>query len=619
MLAYLASKQQFLQDAPIIEDKVAEKVKELLNLTVGRSEFEAWRNSLGNAMYHVMNDPGIPGDATVAIEYRLNGRRFRIDFLIQGEGPDGRGSLVIVELKQWSEVEYSALADHVRTFVGGAKRDERHPSYQAWSYASHLSQFNEYVYENGFAVESCAYLHNCVSDIVLRDSRFEHLTHRAPIFKKGEFDELRSFVKQRIVRGSSADVMRKIDASPMRPSNQLAESIGRMLRGNEEFVLLDEQKTVMETIVNASTRGMVEGKQVLVVKGGPGTGKSVIAMNALSRLSALRMNARYVTPNAAPRAVFEEKLKGAIPGGDIRQLFSGSASYTGVGRDSYDVLLVDEAHRLKLRSQYAKGGVNQIKEIIEAARTTVFFIDEAQKVTWLDIGEIAAIEEFAAELGAEVDHLELSSQFRCGGSDDYMAWIDGSLGVAPRTDSYFSTSRFDFRVFDDPSELFGAIKMRNKINGKSRLVAGYCWDWVSRKGSGELDIVFPEYRFEADWNLQTHGSAWIVKDESIDEVGCIHTCQGLELDYVGVIVGADLVFRNGRIETDPSARAKTDKSLHGYKKALKERPDEARRKADRIIRNTYRTLLTRGMKGCFVYFSDPALAQHFRELVDEID
>ncbi|NDA79168.1 MAG: DUF2075 domain-containing protein [Actinobacteria bacterium] len=172
---------------------------------------------------------------------------------------------------------------------------------------------------------------------------------------------------------------------------------------------------------------------------------------------------------------------------------------------------------------------------------------------------------------------------------------------------------------DATPELFEAIKSRNRINGKSRLVAGYCWDWVSRKGSGEPDIVFPEYRFEADWNLQTHGSAWIVKDESIDEVGCIHTCQGLELDYVGVIVGADLVFRNGRIESDPSARAKTDKSLHGYKKALKERPDEARLKADRIIRNTYRTLLTRGMKGCFVYFADSALAQHFRELVVEID
>jgi len=388
-----------------------------------------------------------------------------------------------------------------------------------------------------------------------------------------------------------------------------------MLKGYDEFVLLDEQKTVMETIINTATRGMVDGKQVLVVKGGPGTGKSVIALNALSKLSALRMNVRYVTPNAAPRAVFEEKLKGAIPNGDVRQLFSGSASYTGVDRDSYDVLLVDEAHRLKLRSQYAKGGVNQIKEIVDAARTVIFFIDEAQKVTWLDIGEIAAIEEFASEAGADVDHLELSSQFRCGGSDDYMAWIDGTLGVAPETESYFSTSRFDFRVFDDPSELFEAIKLRNSENGKSRMVAGYCWDWVSRKNPGEPDIVFPEFEFEADWNLQNHGSAWIVKDESISEIGCIHTCQGLELDYVGVIVGPDMVFRSGRIETDPSARAKTDKSLHGFKKALKENPAEATRRADLIIRNTYRTLMTRGMKGCFVYFADKALSDRFQELL----
>lgn len=613
MLAYLASKQQFLDDAPNIEDKVAAKVKESLNLTVGPNEFASWRNSLGNAMYHVMNDPGIPGDATVAIEYRLNGRRFRIDFLIQGEGPDGRGTLVIIELKQWSEVELSELIDHVKTFVGGAKRDERHPSYQAWSYASHLSQFNEFIYENDFVVDSCAYLHNCESDAVLRDPRFEDLTRRSPVFKKGEWMQLRTFVKERITQGSKTDVMRSIDASPMRPSNQLAESIGRMLKGNEEFVLLDEQKTVMETIVIAATRGMVDGKQVLVVKGGPGTGKSVIALNALSKLSALRMNVRYVTPNAAPRAVFEEKLKGAIPGGDVRQLFSGSASYTGVGRDSYDVLLVDEAHRLKLRSQYAKGGVNQIKEIIDAARTVVFFIDEAQKVTWLDIGEITAIEEFASEAGADVDHLELSSQFRCGGSDDYMAWIDGTLGVGPTTESYFSTSRFDFRVFDDPSKLFEAIRRRNAENGKSRMVAGYCWDWISRKRPGEPDIVFPEFEFEADWNLQTHGSAWIIKDESISEVGCIHTCQGLELDYVGVIVGPDMVFRSGRIETDPSARATTDKSLHGFKKALKENPEEATRRADLIIRNTYRTLMTRGMKGCFVYFTDESLSAHFQE------
>ena len=143
MLAYLATKDQFLRDAPTIEDIVEEAVRSRLGIRVGPNEKTAWRNSLGNAMSHFARDPRIPAEAGVAIEYRLNGRRFRIDFMVSGEGSDGRESLVIIELKQWSGMQKSVLRDHVRTFVGGAVRDERHPSYQAWSYARHLSSYNE--------------------------------------------------------------------------------------------------------------------------------------------------------------------------------------------------------------------------------------------------------------------------------------------------------------------------------------------------------------------------------------------------------------------------------------------------------------------------------------------
>jgi len=419
-------------------------------------------------------------------------------------------------------------------------------------------------------------------------------------------------IKKEIVSGSNEEALRRIDSSPMRPSRQLAEVVGNMLQGNEEFVLLDDQKTVLEKIVNASTKSQVETKQVLIIKGGPGTGKSVIAINALARLSALRLNARYITPNAAPRAVFEAKLKGSMPTVEIHELFSGSAAYAGIKKDSYDVLIVDEAHRLKLRSQYTKGGVNQIKEIIDSARTSVFFIDEAQKVTWKDIGEIAAIEEFAMNVGADVEHLELSSQFRCNGSDDYMAWIDDVLGVRVDDESYFSPEKFDFRVLDSPTELLNLIKEKNSVNNRSRVVAGYCWDWVSKKDRNKYDITFPKFGFQAEWNLESQGGEWIIKEGSIEQVGCIHTSQGLELDYVGVIVGPDLTISGHELVTDPSARAKTDRSLHGYKKEFKVNPEEATRKADELIRNTYRTLMSRGMKGCYVYFTDPVTADYFK-------
>ena len=615
MLAYLASKEQFLKDAPTIEDIVKVAVKKNLNISVAQPEYNAWRNSLGNAMSHAMNDPGIPDDAVVAVEYRLNGRKFRIDFIIAGFNRAGKESVLIIELKQWTEVNFSELEDHVKTFVGGGLRDERHPSYQAWSYASHLQQFNEYVYTNALEISACAYLHNCEAPAVVNDVRYADKLAKAPVFIKGQLSDLQSLIKAKISQGTGIEMLRRVDASPIRPSKQLADAVGSMLKGNEEFVLLDEQKTVLEKIVNASTKGMVDKKQVLIIKGGPGTGKSVISINALSRLSGLRMNARYITPNAAPRAVFESKLQETIDGVGLQDLFSGSGSYAGIKKDSFDVLIVDEAHRLKLRGQWTKGGVNQIQEIIQAARTSVFFIDEAQKVTWKDIGEISAIERFAVEAGAEIEHLELTSQFRCGGSDDYMVWLDNALGVRIETDSYFSPGKFDFKIVDSPTELHELVKEKNKINNKSRVVAGYCWEWVSRKDKNKSDIKFPEFSFEADWNLTAHGSKWIIHEESVKEVGCIHTCQGLELDYVGVIIGPDLVVAKGELVTDPAARAKIDKSLNGYKKALDIDPISAAEKADEIIRNTYRTLMTRGMKGCYVYFTDGATADYFKRLL----
>ena len=265
MLAYLASKEQFLRDAPTIEDIVAAQVKKHLNLSVGPGEYQAWKNSLGNAMSHVMLDAGIPDDAAVAVEYRLNGRKFRIDFLIAGQDGAGKESIVIVELKQWADIDYSELRNHVRTFVGGGLRDERHPSYQAWSYASHLQMYNEYVYTNQLQVNACAYLHNCMSSEVVGAERYSEELGRAPVFIKGEIEGIRSLIRSKIKTGVDFELLRKIDASPIRPSKQLAEAVGSMLDGIEEFVLLDEQKTVLETIVNTAVKGQVEKKQVIII------------------------------------------------------------------------------------------------------------------------------------------------------------------------------------------------------------------------------------------------------------------------------------------------------------------------------------------------------------------
>ena len=613
MLAYLATKDQFLLDAPNIEDKVKNEVKRKLGHNVGDSEYASWRNSLGNAMYHAMNTSEIPGDAGVAIEYRVNGRAFRIDFMLSGKNPAGGESLVIIELKQWTDIQYSDLTEHVRTFLGGGLRDTPHPSYQAWSYLSHLKMYNEYIYDTGVSVNACAYLHNCEDPTVVKSSRYEERLKEVPVYIKGQSDQLRSLVKANISSGTGTDLLQRIDAAVIRPSQQLADSVGSMLKGHEEFVLLDEQKTVLEKIVNSSNESLTGKKRVLIINGGPGTGKSVISINALARLTSQRLNVKYVTPNAAPRAVFEAKLKKIFGKADIRNLFSGSGSFTETESSSFDTLIVDEAHRLKMKSGMFKNlGENQVKEIIDTAKTSVFFIDEAQKVTWSDVGEISMIEEQAKLAGALVERLELKSQFRCSGSDDYMAWLDETLGVGPGSTHYFSPDKFDFQIFDSPLEMHNKIKEKNKVNNKSRVVAGYCWDWISQKRPDLKDITIDEFGYKATWNLTSDGSEWIISPKSVEEVGCIHTCQGLEVDYIGVIVGRDLVAIDGVLKTDPSARAKTDASLKGYKKELKEDPISAELKADELIRNTYRTLMSRGMKGCYVYFVDEATADYFK-------
>ena len=617
MLAYLATKEQFLLDAHVIEDKVRDAVKENLHIGVSPNEVTSWRNSLGNAMVHVMSSPAIPNDAGVAIEYQINKHKNRIDFVVSGIDKTGNESIVIIELKQWTDVEYSILPEHVKTFVGKKDREVLHPSYQARSYASLLEMYNQYVYETPVQITSCAYLHNCTENDVVNDSRYEEALRNTPVFIHGEKDAVVNMITESISTGGGLDLLRRVDASPTRPSLQLADAISKMLQGKEAFVLIDDQKSVLETIVYSAFKGLEEKKQVVIVNGGPGTGKSVVAINVLSRLMGQRMNARYVTPNAAPRAVFEVRLKDSFKGGQVRELFSGSGSFTGLEQDEFDILIVDEAHRLKLRTQYSKGGDNQIREIIHAARTSVFFIDEAQKVTWKDIGEVSEIEKFARSMDAEVIHLELNSQFRCNGSDGFIEWLEESLGIKEIESPYFSDKDYDFQIFDNPTELYKRIREKNVPDNKSRMLAGYCWNWVSKSDPEKYDIEFPEFNFKAKWNLESRGSAWIIDEESIEDIGCIHTSQGLELDYVGVIIGPDFQVIDGKLVTNPSGRATTDVSLHGYKKESKEDPEAAEKKADLIIRNTYRTLMTRGMKGCYVYCTDPDVAKYFREQLEK--
>lgn len=618
MLVYDGTKTDFLRsvEQDTIAFEIEQNIYEKMNRHTARNEFRSWENSL-EYMYKVLNDNEIPENSGIAIEYNIPQTSKRVDFLISGYDKDEKGNVVIVELKQWDKIEAVKGKDAlVETYTGNAMRQVVHPSYQAWSYAMLIADYNESVQEEQIHLWPCSYLHNYrrKENDPLDDEQYQIYLEDAPAFTRGQVDNLRAFIKKSINKGDNKELLYSVEHGKIKPSKSLQESIAKMLKGNREFVMLDEQKVVYEEILDVSRHSMNDcKKRVIIVQGGPGTGKTVVAINLLAQLTNEDQFCQYVSKNSAPRNVYQKKLKGQMRKSSIDNMFKGSGGYTETGENVIDTILVDEAHRLNEKSgMFQNMGENQIKEIIHAARCSVFFIDESQRVTLSDIGSVAEIEKWAKLAGAEVTQMKLVSQFRCNGSDGYLAWLDNTLEIRETANWDMKDIDYDIQIMDSPHEVRNIIIERNKSsNNRARILAGYCWNWLKagQNDSSVHDIQIGD--FEISWNLK-NTTTFAIDETSINEAGCIHTSQGLEFDYVGVIIGDDLRYENGKIVTDFTKRARTDQSLKGIKKLYKENPEKALAAADEIIKNTYRTLMTRGMKGCYVYCTNERLAAYLR-------
>lgn len=618
MIIYSGSKADFM--VQVEEDTIAytirDNILEKMHRKTPDAEFRSWVNSL-EYMYKVLNDDGIPRNSGIAIEYNLPNTAKRVDFLVSGYDAKRTANVVIIELKQWEKLnKVEGLDALVETFTGGRERRVVHPSYQAWSYAEMIRDYNEYAQIAGVNLWPCAYLHNYmrVQDDPLDDPIYKDYLDEAPAFAKGDVRKLREFIKRVVETGDDSEILYEIDNGRIKPSKSLQDAIVGMLESSPEFNLIDDQKVVFERIMELSRQCERDGKKrVLIATGGPGTGKTVIAMNLLARLTQEGVFVQYCSKNSAPRTVYAKKLKGHRTKSSIDNMFKGSGAYVDAPRNAVGVVLADEAHRLNEKSGlYGNQGINQIHEIIHAARLSVFFIDECQRVTVKDIGSVGEIKRWAAVNGAEVYEEELTSQFRCNGSDGYLAWLDDVLEIRETANYDIQGIDYDFEVLDSPDEMRQKVIERNQGSNKSRILAGYCWNWprAGRADTNTHEITIGD--FEISWNLDG-GEAFALSPTSINEAGCIHTTQGLEFEYVGVIIGDDLRYEGDHVVTDYTKRAGTDQSIKGLKKMEREDPKHALKLADEIIKNTYRTLMTRGMKGCYVYATDPNLRSYLKE------
>ncbi|ODA41865.1 ATP/GTP binding protein [Desulfosporosinus sp. BG] len=526
MLIYSGTKQQFDQD--VLNDSIAHKIDYQFRIRglshENVSEFVSWENSL-KKMQSVLADPDFGSDINIAVEYQIPMTSKRVDFLIAGTNYQDEENVVIVELKQWEEAGKTSRDGIVTAYTGRMVRAVTHPSYQAYSYAKTIENFNATVQDENISLYPCAYLHNYkkskLDEIV--SPLYQEVINLAPLYIKSEEVKLRNFIKKYVTKSSKSNLLFKIENGKIRPSKALQDTLASMLNGNEEFVMIDEQKVVFETVKRLVEKAMKNNvKYTVIVEGGPGSGKSVVAIQLLTEFITKRhLNVNYITKNAAPRNVYFEKLKqGNFKLNYVKFLFKGSGSYVDSSKNEFDCLITDEAHRLNAKSGMFKNkGENQIKEIINASRVSVFFIDEDQVVTASDIGSISEIKKWAKYCGSTLyynEETKLASQFRCNGSDGYIAFINDLLGIKKTANYDGFDIDYDLILYDSPEKMREDLREKNNINNKSRMIAGYCYEWRT-KNSNDLAVYDIELDngFKARWNF-SNTITWAIDEDSFD-------------------------------------------------------------------------------------------------------
>ena len=619
MLLYQGTSDEFVLETTknAIVDKLEGAFKREMGYNPAESERRSWQNSL-RAMALVVASSGLKKHG-VGIEYQLPGSSKRLDFMITGLSVDKKKEAVIIELKQWEKTE-PGDGDKVVTFVGQRERDVLHPSVQVGNYRQYLSDQLVALHEGETSIRlsACSYLHNYSldKDDPLLEEKFKAVVQKNPIFSKDDVDKLVTYLNNFVPQSDNGEVLEEIVKSKANPSKKLLEEIHRVVKDDSRYVLLDEQIVAYNRIVAEVKKSAKTGeKAAVIIRGGPGTGKSVIALNVMGELSRLGHNTHYVTGSKA----FTETIR-KILGTRGAQQVKFFNSYMAAEAGAIDVMVCDEAHRIRKTSNnmYTKkdkrSNKTQLEELFDASKVAVFFIDDRQVVRPDEIGSSVLIKEFAQSRGIRLYECDLTAQFRCNGSDAFINWVNHTLQIDVTANPFWEASNpYEFKVFNSPIELENAIHAKVKEGATARMSAGFCWKWSDPDSSGNLldDVVVGDWR--RPWDAKPGAgrlakgippaALWAYDPNGIGQVGCVYTAQGFEFDYIGVIIGKDLIYRS-------------DKGWVGVKEESYD--TMVKRSKDKfvdLVKNTYRVLLTRGMKGCYVYFMDDETRKFFESRI----
>lgn len=571
------------------------------------SEVQSWKNSLFH-LATAMDKAGVE-EAGVIVEYRLPASSKRLDAMIIGPGVDDTPRAVIVELKQW-DAAYASDIDDCVVFDHLAKTGYHlHPSRQAGNYAEYLQSCHSAFYGDDSSqpieLRACSFLHNANShqcgDLLL--PIYGPLLAEYPMFTADQRNALGNYLYDQAGAGDGRDALQQVLESKYAPSRKLLEHAAEMIEGNPVFTLLDEQQVVLNIVIS-KVRAMSDRttNAVVLVLGGPGTGKSVIAVRLLAELAKQGTNVVHCTGSKA----FTMNMRAQV-GRRASALFKYFSSFVETPPKSIDVLIADEAHRIRHSSNTRwskRSNKPQIEEMIDAAKLSVFLLDHHQVVRPDEVGTPELIRDTAKAIGADLYEIELRSQYRCSGSESCLRWLDHLLAVDGEPDLTWRDD-YEFGICSSPEELEQIVAARVDPGSTGRLVAGFCWPWSNSEPGGELVPDVEIDGWSRAWNRKEKGgepphrhpyTLWATEPESFSQVGCIYSAQGFEFDYCGVIFGNDLVWR------DDEWVAVRENSRDSVVKRSKD--------LERNLRNTYRVLMSRGMKGTYVYFLDEETRQH---------
>lgn len=620
MTAYRRSASSLSSHESPLEAKLGELIAEHVRYTSKRSpspsEVRSWERSLP-ALATDLVDAGL-GGVEMLIEYKVPLTSKRVDVVLAGQHPvTDEPSYVVVELKQWSEAE-SLEDDPTRVLVPGQPGGTKlHPVLQVRQYCEYIGDFVASLDAPAEQLRGAAYLHNAY-DPAVRDLFDLPQDDHGRLFTAQHRGEFLDFLKARLAPKSGVEAADRLLNGKIRPSRQLMGVAAEEVKNRSQFVLLDDQQLAFQTVLHAVERAHEEDrKTAVIISGGPGSGKSVVALSLLGELSRKGVSTLHATGSQA----FTKTMRRVAGKGSprVQNMFKYFNSFMDASKNQFEVLICDEAHRIRETSanrytrKELRTGRPQVEELLAAARVPVFLLDEHQVVRPGEMGTVATIREHAKAMGLEVSQVDLSGQFRCGGSARYEHWVLRLLGLAPGGPIHWEGDEdFVLRTAPSPEELETHLRSFLDAGESARISAGYCWPWSKAEKDRPLANDVRIGAWERPWNsrLETWlpgappSALWATEEGGFDQVGCVYTAQGFEYDRSGVILGPDLVFRDGHLVVD--RKANRDPALS--RKATDQ-------EAESLIRNTYKVLLTRGMRETVLFSTDPETQAYLESLI----